>query len=198
MAKKIPLGIRSGRFKTGVTAPATDIKLVDEMETTIYRVLNSGANPFFVTIKATGGVPIEIPSKGCVDVYLGKDPLVVKKAALIEGIYDTPALSSEGRSGRFRVRHAESPETPRKIIDLSEANAGLKVVYRFFNTGDGAIELLDNEDPMAATLNRPLLSKQSADVLLRGKTSIYVRSTTSLGGGKFEAMSGIFDLISTR
>ena len=119
---------RSGRFKVAAVAAAvTTTKVIVGVSGKIYRVLNSGVNPF--TVAGVANLPV--PQNCSVDLFVDNTDISVVSNAVnqaIQGVYDPLSEDVVVRSGRFKTGALL------RIIDFSASNGQGTQSYRVYNS----------------------------------------------------------------
>jgi len=174
-----PDSVRSGRFK-GDASGTAGIPIIQSRYGTIYRIFNSGDNPFDVH----GGGKSTTPLKPTfsLDVVLN-DNVVIKTTAAgeVEGIYDCLDVQSTIRSGRFKLKTAPAAGDPKhKIIDFTKAGQKPEAYYRVFNSGGESFQVWEG-NPTSPSSNQlgAVASGQSLDFEIGDgpRRDIYVDAT---------------------
>lgn len=131
------IGVPGGRFSV-TDKPAPTIPIVFGKSGTMYRILNSGPNPF--RVRAAAAADIDVKSKQSVDVVVNDAIQIVPIAPDDEliGIYERLDGDAATRNGRFVIK--TSATTPQTIINMS--GAPTPAWYRIHNSGENLIRLV--------------------------------------------------------
>lgn len=156
------MAIRNGRFVSDGTAT---IKIVDE-RVGVYRIFNSGANPFSIESDTVGSFVVALESS----VDLPATTLNVATGSSLEGIYQMIDGDEDLRSGKFRSE-----------VGTNVTISAVPGVYRVLNSSPTA-ELKVYDDTRLITTLKPTFS-----------IDVKIDDSLKIEGAGTGAVSGIYD-----
>jgi hypothetical protein len=151
---------RSGRFKFDNAAGGKTIIL--NRSASLYRIYNSRLNDFIVD---NGGTDFELALGNTIDIYVAGE-VKIKTSAMnvkVSGIYDELREDTDIRTGRLKIRAAQTPGTKRVVLALTGQTDNLH--YRFFNSGDNPFRIWSGAT--GATQLAQLEKSQSLDLSVK-------------------------------
>ena len=183
------MAIRSGRFEATIKKTDSPIVIVDIGRDAYYRIFNSsdkldnGGVPFKV-LHGSGQESIVKPTY-TLDVVVTADLQITTDSATdveVVGMYDFLDTQSEIRSGRFRLRTADSPQSKHKIISTQGGNVAY---YRIFNSGDESFKIWEDN----SSLKDELKGGQSFDFEASRNRDYFVSALANV------EIAGIYDFL---